>query len=116
MVHTLTACQIRHMITLMVTPTTPHERRSITRRASKVRARVSVYARDSQARIEVAAYENLALLCWNRARKARFISGKDALALYERNWRLVDQQNIKPAERELIERLKARYGNGVLNV
>jgi hypothetical protein len=66
--------------------------------------------------VEVAAYENLALLCWNRNRRMWFISGEDALSLYERNWRLVDQRRIKPAERELIERLTARYGNGVLNV
>ena len=64
--------------------------------------------------VEVAAHENLALLCWNR--RARFISGEDALHLYERNWRLVDQRRIKPAESELIERLAVRYGNGVLNV
>ena len=64
--------------------------------------------------VDVAAYENLAMLCWNR--RARFISGEDALHLYERNWRLVDQRRIKPAERELIDRLIARYGNGVLHV
>jgi hypothetical protein len=64
--------------------------------------------------VEVAAYENLALLCWNR--RARYISAADAFALYERNWRLVDQRRIKAAERALIERLAVRYGNGVLNV
>jgi hypothetical protein len=64
--------------------------------------------------VEVAAYENLSLLCWNR--RARFISAADAFALYERNWRLVDHRRIKAAERALIERLAARYGNGVLNV
>jgi hypothetical protein len=64
--------------------------------------------------IEVAAYENLALLCWNR--RTRFISSEEALHLYERNWRLVDQPRLKPAERELIARLTARYGNGVLHV
>lgn len=66
--------------------------------------------------VEVAAYENLALLCWNRNRRTRFINGDDALRLYERNWRLVDQRRIKPAERDLIERLTARYGNGVFNI
>lgn len=64
--------------------------------------------------VEVAAYENLALLCWNR--RERFISAEDALRLYERNWRLVDQRRLKPAERALIARLAASYGNGVLNV
>jgi hypothetical protein len=64
--------------------------------------------------VEVAKYENLALLCWNR--RARFISARDAFGLYERNWRLVDHRRIKAAERALIEGLAVRYGNGVLNV
>ena len=64
--------------------------------------------------IEVAEYDNLAQLCWNR--HARFIAAEEAFRLYERNWRLVDQRRITPAERDLIARLTARYGNGVLNV
>lgn len=64
--------------------------------------------------VEIAACEQLALLCWNR--RVRFISAQDAFALYERNWRLVDQRRITAAERALIERLAVRYGNGVLNV
>ena len=64
--------------------------------------------------IDVSAYENLALLCWNR--RVRFTSAEDAFRLYERNWRSVDQRRIKPTERALIERLAARYGKGVLNV
>lgn len=64
--------------------------------------------------LDVAAYEQLALLCWNR--RARFVSTQDAFALYERNWHLVDQRRIKAAERALIERFAVRYGNGVLNV
>ncbi len=64
--------------------------------------------------VEVAAYENLALLCWNR--RERFIRGEDALHLYERNWRLVDHRRLKAAERALITRLADRYGNGILNV
>jgi hypothetical protein len=64
--------------------------------------------------IEVAAYDNLAALCWNR--RDRYLGAEEAFRLYERNWRLVDQRRMKPAERALIERLAARYGNGVLNV
>jgi hypothetical protein len=64
--------------------------------------------------IDVTAYENLALLCWNR--RTRYASAEDAFRLYERNWRLVDQRRIKPTERALIARLAERYGNGVLNV
>jgi hypothetical protein len=64
--------------------------------------------------IEVAAFENLAALCWNR--RERYLGAEEAFHLYERNWRLVDKRRMKPAERALIEGLAARYGNGVLNV
>ena len=64
--------------------------------------------------IEVAAFENLAALCWNR--RERYLGAEEAFRLYERNWRLVDRRRMQPAERALIERLAARYGNGVLNV
>lgn len=64
--------------------------------------------------IEIAAYENLKGLCWNR--RDRFLGAEEAFRLYERNWRFVDTRRMKPAERALIERLAARFGNGVLNV
>lgn len=64
--------------------------------------------------IEIAAYENLKGLCWNR--RERYIAAEEAFRLYERNWRFVDARRMKPAERALIERLAARFGNGVLNV
>jgi hypothetical protein len=63
--------------------------------------------------VDVTAYENLAQLCWNR--RTRFIAAQDTFSLYERNWRLVDRHSMKPTERALIERLTARFGNGVLN-
>ena len=64
--------------------------------------------------VDVQAYPNLQLLCWNRAE--RFIPAADAFALYERNWRFVDQKTLQPAERELIERLTRTHGAGLLNV
>jgi hypothetical protein len=64
--------------------------------------------------IDIKAYGNLAALCWNR--RERYLRPEEAFKLYERNWRLVDTRRMPPAERALIERLKARYGNGVLNV
>jgi hypothetical protein len=64
--------------------------------------------------IEVAAYENLEALCWNR--HDRYLGDEEAFRLYERNWRFVDRRKLRPPERALIERLAARYGNGVLNV
>ncbi len=64
--------------------------------------------------VDVCDHPNLRLLCWNRA--GRFITGRDAFGLYERNWRLVDRARLGERERGLIERLAARYGNGLLNV
>lgn len=59
-------------------------------------------------------YPNLKLLCWNR--RGRYVSAREAFALYERNWRFVDRNHLEERERALIERLTARFGNGVLNV
>jgi hypothetical protein len=64
--------------------------------------------------VAVADYENLKGLCWNRSE--RYLAAEEAFRLYERNWRFVDTRRMKPDERALIERLAARFGNGVLNV
>ena len=64
--------------------------------------------------VDTAAFENLAALCWNR--RERYLAAEEAFRLYERNWRHVDARRMKPTERALVERLQARYGNGVLNV
>ena len=63
--------------------------------------------------IDARDYPELALLCWNRA--DRFLPAREAFALYERNWRFVDEARLSPRERALIDRLALRYGNGVLN-
>ena len=67
-----------------------------------------------QEQVEYARYPNLAALCWNR--RDRYIPAEDAFRLYERNWRHVAVNRMQPAEQALIDRLAARYGNGVLNV
>lgn len=67
-----------------------------------------------QSVVDVRQYPNLRLLCWNRA--GRFLTQRDAFGLYERNWRFVDTRTLGKKERALIDRLTAKYGNGVLNV
>jgi hypothetical protein len=52
-------------------------------------------------------------LAWNRAE--RWIAAEDAFALYERNWRFVDRSRLTNEESALLERLKNRFGGGVLN-
>ena len=62
--------------------------------------------------IDVRAYPELALLCWNRAGDT--ISREDAFRLYEREWRLIDPARMIPAERELLRRLTVELGQGVI--
>ena len=63
--------------------------------------------------VRVADYPLLKDIAWNR--KDEFLPAKDVFALYERNWRFVDQQHLIPTERTLIQELADRYGNGLIN-
>ena len=58
-------------------------------------------------------FPNLELLCWNR--RTRYISRRDAFALYERNWRFVDLAGAPDRERMLIDDLAREFGNGLIN-
>jgi hypothetical protein len=64
--------------------------------------------------VDTEAYPSLRALCWSRA--GRYVTTRDAFALYERNWRFVDHANLLERERELIRRLAEQFGGGVLNV
>ena len=64
--------------------------------------------------VEVRKFPNLQLLCWNR--RNEFLTGRDALGLYERNWRFVDTKEMRAGERDLIRRLTEKFGKGILNV
>jgi hypothetical protein len=64
--------------------------------------------------VDIQAWPALRELAWNRA--DRWISGAEALALYERNWRFIDARRLDGAEREFIERLAKAFGGGALNV
>ena len=63
--------------------------------------------------IEIANYPQLKQLCWNL--QTEFLTRADALAIYERNWRFVDDRSLQPNERALIEQLVKEEGNGVIN-
>lgn len=60
-------------------------------------------------------YPQLQAIAWNRREDAT-CSEAEALALYERNWRFVDQGALLSPERAFIDRLVATHGNGVLHV
>lgn len=61
-----------------------------------------------------ADYPELQLICWQRD-SGKPVTEAQAFGLYERNWRYVDQARLSKAEADLIEYLKQKYGNGVIN-
>jgi hypothetical protein len=63
--------------------------------------------------LDIQHWPRLRELAWNR--KDRWIPAHEALSLYERNWRFIEGQPLGEDEAALLERLKARYGSGVLN-
>lgn len=66
-----------------------------------------------EALVNIPEYPALQEIAWNRSDP--WISARDALRLYERNWRFVDAGRLEPRERELIERLSRRFGGGPLD-
>lgn len=75
--------------------------------------RVGIMAQDiaPPALIIPAEYPELRLLAWNRD-PARPLPEAEVFALYEANWRHVDQDRLTPRERALIDRLTRRWGAG----
>lgn len=64
--------------------------------------------------IPLAEYPELRMLAWSFP--GTEIEADRALALYERNWHFIREDDLLDVERELIKHLKDAYGNGVLNV
>ncbi len=58
-------------------------------------------------------FPGLSLLCWNR--EVRYMTREDAFGLYERNWRLIEPEELTRQERALIEMLKREFGRSVIN-
>jgi hypothetical protein len=63
--------------------------------------------------VDRTAWPVLEDITWNRA--DRWIPADEALALYERNWRHVDEARLGKDEAALIQRLAERFGGGVFN-
>lgn len=66
-------------------------------------------------RVEVARFPQLARLVWSRP-GVKQLDEDEAFALYEANWRFVDEARLTSRERALIHQLTQRYGRGVLHV
>jgi len=65
--------------------------------------------------LRLSDFPQLAALAWQLHGIDR-LTPQEALDLYERNWRHVDQSALGPQERELIERLTHTLGGGRLLV
>jgi hypothetical protein len=63
--------------------------------------------------IRIDTMPQLRQICWNR-RTDMMVSDVDALALYERNWHLVDLATMDDYERAFLDRLVKTVGHGVL--
>jgi hypothetical protein len=60
-----------------------------------------------------AKFPQLQALAWNRD-TARPIPAEEAFALYERNWRFVDQERLTVREKLLVRKLADKFGHGIL--
>ncbi|MEQ1950753.1 hypothetical protein [Mesorhizobium sp. CN2-181] len=58
-----------------------------------------------------ADFPELKRLVWNRD-PSRPIAAEEVFALYERNWRFVDQDHLTEREAKLIDELGRVYGRG----
>ncbi|MGO3128159.1 MAG: helix-turn-helix transcriptional regulator [Luteimonas sp.] len=67
------------------------------------------------ARVQLARYPQLKRLTWNQP-DIDALDERDALALYERYWDLVDVEQMDESERTLLERLVQWYGNSALHI
>jgi transcriptional regulator with XRE-family HTH domain len=66
-------------------------------------------------RIHLADYPQLERLAW-QFQGASSVTPAEALNLYERNWRHIEQSALAPSERALIQQLVARLGGSRLLV
>jgi len=67
-------------------------------------------------RIRIDRYPQLQSIAWHLDPATTELAPEEAFALYERQWRHVDQAAMGPKEAALLKRLTATVGNGVLLV
>ena len=63
------------------------------------------------ASVRIDRYPQLQRLAWQQAGTTE-LTAQEALAVYERNWRHIDQAKLEPRERELIDTLTKAVGGG----
>ena len=65
--------------------------------------------------IKLSDYPQLSFIAWNR-RNDILVTEKEALSLYEANWRWIEEELLTESEIALIEELVKNVGSGILNV
>lgn len=63
-------------------------------------------------KIKISEYPELKFLAWSR-RPDGWIDGSEALSLYETNWGFVNFEKMTEKEKELLDVLVEKFGNGV---
>lgn len=64
---------------------------------------------------KISDYPQLKFICWNLKDDA-CMEESLILSLYERNWRYIEQDKLELTEKQFIDHLVKKFGNGVLNV
>jgi len=64
--------------------------------------------------VRVDDYPMLRDLLWT-GRRRELLPAREAFNVYERNWRFVNPAELTTDERALIERLRRRYGDGLVH-
>lgn len=64
--------------------------------------------------VKVSDYPQLAIIAWNR-RKDYYLDGADAFGIYERNWGFVDEDSLTQKERDPVDLLAKKFGNGIFD-
>ena len=66
-------------------------------------------------KIDISCCPQLKMLLWTRKDTIE-LEDKEALSLYEANWRFIEPEKMTTEERAVLDQLVRTVGNGVLNV
>jgi len=80
-----------------------------------LRVQLQAEGQGGEVMVRLTDFPQLRLLAWNRS-SDDVLDDREALALYEANWRFVDPARLSKEERALIDRLVTNVGRGVLLV
>lgn len=76
---------------------------------STLQSTLTAHPLTKNSQILLSDYPQLKKLAW-QVKKSTVLTPKEALSLYERNWRHLDQTKLKPKEQKFIQSLLALFG------